>query len=126
VFDPNGRLSVNYNVFNEDGRTVFYFSNIDNPAIEGSNIRKHILSNDADTLIQILDVLFQNQIGILLVEGGAYVQKQFIKQNLWDEAWVIQSQHNLAQGIAAPDVTGRLIEKIESEGDTIIGINNHP
>jgi diaminohydroxyphosphoribosylaminopyrimidine deaminase/5-amino-6-(5-phosphoribosylamino)uracil reductase len=122
VLDPNGRLDISFNVFNEDGQSVYYFSAIDNPAIEGSNISKHILNYDADMLTQILEILFQHQIGILLVEGGSYVQKQFIKQNLWDEAWVIQSQHDLAQGIAAPDVMGRLIERIYSGSDIIIGI----
>ena len=126
IFDPNGRLSAHYEVFNADGRDIYYFSSIENPAIAGSHIRKYILRNDADLLRQILDVLFQNQIGILLIEGGPYLQKQFVKQNLWDEAWVIHTQHDLAQGIAPPDVLGRLIGRIESEGDVVVGISNNP
>ncbi len=122
VFDPNGRLSNQYHVFNADGISIYYFSNIENPAIDSSHIKKHILHNDADPLIQILEVLFQNQIGILLIEGGPYLQKQFVKQNLWDESWVIHTQHDLAQGIAPPDVMGRLIGRIESETDSIVGI----
>jgi len=67
-------------------------------------------------------MLFAAQIGILLVEGGPYLQKQFISQHLWDEAWVIQTQHPLGQGITAPDVMGKLIDKFASGTDTIVGI----
>lgn len=126
IFDPNGRLSAHYDVFNADGRDIYYFSSIENPAIVSGHIKKYTLRNDADPLPQILDVLFQNRIGILLVEGGPYLQKQFVKQNLWDEAWVIHTQHDLAQGIAPPDVMGRLIGRIESEGDVVVGISNNP
>ena len=122
IFDPNGRLSNQYSVFHADGRDVYYFSNTDNKTIEGAHIRKHILDHDADPLKQMIDVLFQNRIGILLIEGGPYLQKQFVKQNLWDEAWVIHTQHDLAQGITPPDVMGRLIGRIESETDSIVGI----
>ena len=48
----------------------------------------------------------------------------FIKENLWDEAWVIRTNHPLKDGVNAPIVKGRLIQKVESVTDTIIGIEN--
>lgn len=122
IFDPSGRLDNHYQVFNADGRNIYYFSNEENPEVQGDHILKNILTLDADPLGQILRILFQDQIGNLLVEGGPFLLKQFIKRNLWDEAWVIQTQHDLTQGIAAPDVLGWLIGKIESETDVVVGI----
>ena len=82
----------------------------------------YLLSPDEDDFQQILKVLFENRIGILLVEGGPSLQKKIIETDMWDEAWVIQTQHHLAKGIAAPDVMGRLITKEWVGTDRIVGI----
>jgi diaminohydroxyphosphoribosylaminopyrimidine deaminase/5-amino-6-(5-phosphoribosylamino)uracil reductase len=122
VFDPNGRLEQHYNVFNADGKLVYYFSAQDNPAIEGRNIRKHILSASQNTLQEMLDILYADHVGIVLIEGGPYLIRKFVAEHLWDEAWVIKTQHDLAQGITAPDVTGRLIDRFSSGTDSVVGI----
>ncbi len=122
VFDPNGRLHNQYNVFNDDGLDVYYFSSSLNEKLKGSHIRKHLLDHDLDPIQQILDVLFANKIGIVLVEGGSYLQQKFIDTNLWDEAWVIQTQHLLTKGIIAPNVKGRLISRENLGPDKIVGI----
>jgi len=73
---------------------------------------------------QILANLFKHRIGTLLVEGGSYVHQLFIKENLWDEAWVIKTHNETKEGIQAPNIRGRLIEKISIGTDTIVGIAN--
>ena len=125
VFDPNGRLGQHYNVFNGDGKVVYYFSTIDNTAIEGRNIRKHLLSASQNTLQQMLDVLYADHVGIVLIEGGPYLIRQFIAEQLWDEAWVIKTQHDLANGITAPDVLGKRIAQFSSGSDGIVGIRRN-
>ena len=122
IYDPNGRLYQQYHVFNDDGCKMFYFSTQENPILEGAHIHKFILNDSEDHVTQILAILFAHQIGILLVEGGAYAQNMFIKQNMWDEAWVIRTQHELNEGIVAPNVWGRLMGKVMIVSDTIIGI----
>ncbi len=122
IYDPNGRLHERYMVFDDDGRSVFYFSKTSNSSLVNSAIHKYLLQPDEDDFQQILKVLFENHIGILLVEGGSYLLKKIIALDLWDEAWVIQTQHDLAQGIAAPDVMGRLITKEWVGKDRIVGI----
>jgi riboflavin biosynthesis pyrimidine reductase len=101
---------------------VFYFSTQENPIVVGAHIHTFILNSTEDHVIQILAVLFVHQIGILLVEGGAYVQNLFIKQNMWDEAWVIRTQHPLDEGILAPNVWGRKIDKIKIGSEVIVGV----
>ena len=122
IYDPNGRLYQQYRVFHDDGCKVFYFSTEENAILEGTHIHKFILNNSEDHVTQILAILFAHQIGILLVEGGAYVQNLFIKENMWDEAWVIRTQHELKEGILAPNVWGRLLGEIMIASDAIIGI----
>lgn len=124
VYDPNGRLAQHYKVFNDDGQNVYYFSAVANEHISGAHIHKTVLDTTADDLRQIINHLHHFKIGILLVEGGAYLQKKFIQQNLWDEAWVIRSKHPLNEGIRAPEVKGHLIAKEKIESDMLLGIQN--
>ena len=120
VYDPNGRLSMGFKVFADDV-DVFYFSKVSNPKISGSHIHLMHLPEQEEWSF-ILRELYRNQLGILLVEGGPYVHKTLIKAGLWDEAWVIQSSASLAEGIQAPNVTGRKIETFKSGEDRVVGI----
>ena len=122
VLDPNGRLEMHYQVFNDDGNKVFYFSNKANPLITGAHIIQHIYPATEDFLIEILQFLLSHHIGHLLIEGGAYSQKQFIKMNLWDDAWVIRTNHELNDGIVAPNVRGKLLGSFSVGKDTVVGI----
>ena len=64
-----------------------------------------------------------------LVEGGPSLQKKIIETDMWDESWVIQTQHHLAKGIAAPDVMGRLITDVykrQAYGAGVIDNQTHP
>jgi diaminohydroxyphosphoribosylaminopyrimidine deaminase/5-amino-6-(5-phosphoribosylamino)uracil reductase len=124
IYDPNGTLSGNFKVFNEDGNKVFYFSRVENKNLSATHIIKYLLTDQETEIDQVLTALFKERIGILLVEGGAYVHDLFVQQNAWDEAWVIRTSHVLNEGIEAPNLRGILIEEIELESDRIIGIRN--
>lgn len=124
IYDPNGQLNRNYKVFNADGNKVYYFSRVENTQLNEGHIIKQILSDQEPEIDQIFSSLYAKQIGILLVEGGAYVHDFFIRQNAWDEAWVIRTSHILNEGIEAPNLRGKLIEEVELETDRIIGIRN--
>jgi len=124
IYDPNGQLTNNFRVFNDDQFHVFYFSQKENEQLHGDHIIKHVLSEIEPQLNQILSALYAQQIGILLVEGGAHVHNLFINDNAWDEAWVIQTTHPLNEGVKAPNVRGKLLEKVTSTTDTILCILN--
>jgi diaminohydroxyphosphoribosylaminopyrimidine deaminase/5-amino-6-(5-phosphoribosylamino)uracil reductase len=56
----------------------------------------------SSVLPYLLAHLYQLKKSILLVEGGAKVLNEFIRQGLWDEARVITGQNWLTNGIPAP------------------------
>lgn len=124
IYDPNAVLHAGYKAFAEDGLKVFYFSKKYNTQLTGDHILQFELPDESQHADFILKTLFHHQIGVLLVEGGSHVLQMFIKINLWDEAWTIQSRHELEEGIIAPRVQGRLIKKTESATDVIVGIRN--
>lgn len=124
IYDPNARLSEKYRAFNNDGCKVFYFSALENKNISAPHVIKFQLTDAITHHQQILTNLFANRIGILLVEGGAYVHQLFIEHQSWDEARVIRTKNDLDHGIKAPQVKGKLFEKISSASDTILCIRN--
>jgi diaminohydroxyphosphoribosylaminopyrimidine deaminase / 5-amino-6-(5-phosphoribosylamino)uracil reductase len=56
---------------------------------------------------ELLDDLYGEKIGIVLVEGGASVLNFFIQNNLWDEARIFKTDKCLQSGIAAPKITSK-------------------
>ena len=122
IYDPAGRLPVDLNVFKQDGCRVFYFSKNKNTNITAENISCFQLSDEKNPINEMISVLFEHNIGKLLVEGGSHTLQLFIERNLWDEAWVIQTQHPLQKGLTAPSLSGRLLSRIELGQDRIIGM----
>ncbi len=122
VYDPSGRLKVHYAVFKDDGCRVYYFARKWNADLDRPYIQQSVLYEDSSHAAQMLKTLHVASIGSLLVEGGSYMHNLFIREKVWDEAWVIQTGHPLDHGIAAPRITGRLLHKVESGTDQIVGI----
>ncbi len=58
----------------------------------------------------------------LLVEGGKEVLASFIKHELWDQAYVYNSQNNLIEGIQAPLLDGKLVSKNLVSNDMVYQI----
>ncbi len=93
----------------------------------------HIFNGDAETLVfgqkpaadnyfleNLLRNLYERNIGILTVEGGARTISSFYEKHLWDEARIITNTAlRLHNGILSPGITGRLKKTITLEKDII-------
>ena len=53
-------------------------------------------------LPQIMQVLYEQKIQTLLVEGGSQTLQAFLEQGLWDEAFIEHARVTLHNGIPAP------------------------
>jgi diaminohydroxyphosphoribosylaminopyrimidine deaminase/5-amino-6-(5-phosphoribosylamino)uracil reductase len=71
------------------------------------------VSFDENVLSNILKDLYSQNIGILLVEGGAQLLNTFIEKGLWDEARVFKTRKTLISknGIRAPKIIDAQLEK---------------
>lgn len=67
------------------------------------------------SLPYILDVLWQEKIGSLIVEGGTALLESFIGQGLWDEARIFTSSKALGNGYAAPRLRGSVRNVYQAE-----------
>ncbi|MBI3503014.1 MAG: bifunctional diaminohydroxyphosphoribosylaminopyrimidine deaminase/5-amino-6-(5-phosphoribosylamino)uracil reductase RibD [Bacteroidetes bacterium] len=79
-----------------------------------------------NVLNQILIVLHQRNIQSLIVEGGAKLLNSFIKEGIWDEARVFTSNKKLNQkdGIASPEISGKIILEKQIGSDSLKVLRN--
>lgn len=89
-----------------------------------SHIEHLSLDFSTDFLFQLLSQLHERKITTLLVEGGATLLEHFIQNNVWDEARVLIGNQILADGIAAPFISGEIIQQFSLEDDQIICYQN--
>lgn len=126
IYDPNGRLDLHHKVFQADGIQVFYFSGMENKISKSglAPVSAHLLNGSEGHTKQMLHTLFHHQVGSVIVEGGSYLHHLFIKDHLWDEAWVVKTTNDLNSGIRAPNLNGKWIDQFMIGNDTIIGMAN--
>ncbi len=107
VIDRTGKLSAGSNLLAGDVKTLV-FTEIDNYPVSNNIISICINFNDSVNE-QILDRLFDLNIGSILIEGGTFLISSFIDKNLWDESFIEVSDKEIVSGISAPLIHGDLI-----------------
>ena len=96
VIDTKNDLTTEYNVLNNEAKTIIINNNLIN-------------KSEGNTAEQILNLLMENEITSVIIEGGSKTQQTFIDANLWDEARVFVGDIYFKQGIKAPVFSGKLI-----------------
>lgn len=119
ILDPHGRMRKDLQIFT-DGHPYLVISKYN----EDANPNHLYLEEDKFSVKNILDLLFQQGVYRLLVEGGAHTISQFRDANLWDEARLIQSSISLASGIKAPMIIGHKLKVQKLDSDIVTYIHN--
>jgi len=123
VLDRTGRLDETLTIF--DGKHPTIILSETKKELRHQNIVQVILNFDSEHFIQqLLSELFKLGINHLMVEGGKQLLTSFIKQNAWDEAYIIHTQSILKEGTKAPNLHGKLFSTLQIENDTIQLIKN--
>ncbi len=97
VLDPKASLPPLLRLF-QDGHPTW---RVVDPGISSpGKVKARTLA--VASLPELLTELLENQVGTLLVEGGAKTLRRFLAAGLWDEARVLTGPGTLDQGVAAP------------------------
>ncbi|AXT20565.1 bifunctional diaminohydroxyphosphoribosylaminopyrimidine deaminase/5-amino-6-(5-phosphoribosylamino)uracil reductase RibD [Flavobacteriaceae bacterium AU392] len=110
VIDRENKLSKKHNIFDAAARTIVISE-------KNSNFK-------TDLAKQICDILFENEINSIIIEGGSKTLQTFINENLWDEARVFIGSNTFKKGINAPQLKGKLISEQNIDGDLLKTFNN--
>ena len=104
VIDKNLTLPKHLSLFDGSTRTLVFTQRKDTPNL--FNVEFKQLDFSQDILPQIFEVLYQEKLQSLMVEGGSILLQSFIDAGYWDEAYIEHSSDNLKNGIEAPRLTG--------------------
>ncbi len=100
VIDKDLSLPKNLELFNGKARTLVFTQK---SAKQENELTEYIsLDFTKDILPQIMNILYQNKIQSLLVEGGSILLQSFIDSGLWDEAYIEKAPIHLNDGVQAP------------------------
>ncbi len=103
IIDRELKLPSHLEIFKSNAEIVV-FNTIKNDKINNVNCIKY---KPLSAWEDILDSLYELNIGSVMVEGGSKTLNSIIKKEIWDEACVISNAQNLYEGIKAPifDIT---------------------
>ena len=104
----------NLNLFNDGLPTIVY----NGVKSEVNGVVEYVRTDTADPATWLED-LYRRGVTSVMVEGGTRVLQQMIDARAWDEARIETSPRRVGQGVAAPDIDGRVAASHLIAGNTI-------
>lgn len=103
VIDKNLKTDMSYKIYSDESKTIVLNSSIKTNSPCKNEFK--LLNFESKKINVILDILFDNNIQSVIIEGGQKTLQTFIDQNVWDEARVFYSKINLYNGTEAPKLS---------------------
>lgn len=104
VIDKDLTLPEHLALFDGSIRTLVFTRRADTS--NRPNVEYIRLDFEKDILPQMMEVLFQEKLQSLMVEGGSILLQSFIDAGCWDEAFIERSEVHLNDGVKAPSLPG--------------------
>ncbi len=110
TLDRTRKIPENAHILNDKAKSLI-FTESNGFNLDELSPAYTLVSFENNLLASILEHLYNKNIQSVIVEGGGFTLQRFIENNLWDEARVFVGTQVFKEGIAAPKITGHLIEK---------------
>ena len=104
VIDRQLVLPHDLRIFQSGDKTIIITEKNESP-MESERISYICLPFGKKLIPDMLEELYKKNIGLLLVEGGAYTLNEFIRQDLYQEIRVFQTTVRLENGISSPVIS---------------------
>jgi diaminohydroxyphosphoribosylaminopyrimidine deaminase/5-amino-6-(5-phosphoribosylamino)uracil reductase len=118
VLDKKSKLTNEYKIINDGLKTIVFTENKSTNDYFGNVIYEKI-DFKKNLLKQVCDILYKYEVQALIVEGGKQVLESFIRENLWDEAYVFVGETVFKEGLKAPKLKKVPIETRKISTDTL-------
>ncbi len=119
VLDNSMRIPRDLHVFDGSVKTIVFTSSKAGFGSEKENIQLEYIDYSKNIPAQICEILFQQEIQSVIIEGGAQTLQSFINENLWDEARIFIGDTVFDKGLKAPIIEGQLKEIQTTSSDIL-------
>ncbi|TDD78868.1 bifunctional diaminohydroxyphosphoribosylaminopyrimidine deaminase/5-amino-6-(5-phosphoribosylamino)uracil reductase RibD [Flavobacterium caseinilyticum] len=123
VLDRNNRIYTESHIFDNSVKTIMISETVFSDEKENVHFQK--IDFNENIAKQIVQLLFQNEIQSVIIEGGRQSLQTFIDENLWDEARIFIGNIKFGSGISAPILPKKSFEKKSIGNDELIIVRNH-
>lgn len=96
--DTQNEMDNSFQILNDEAPTYRFTKN--------KKSEKDVVVPFEDTVQEICDFCFENNLQSVIIEGGQKTLQSFIDTGLWDEARVFETKIELQQGVSAPILKG--------------------
>ncbi|MGB8704834.1 MAG: bifunctional diaminohydroxyphosphoribosylaminopyrimidine deaminase/5-amino-6-(5-phosphoribosylamino)uracil reductase RibD [Gillisia sp.] len=120
LLDKNLRVSKDSALLDGSIKTIIIHDHelddsAQNRMVFSENISYKDIDFEKDLALQICNILYQQGLQSVIIEGGTRTLQTFIDENCWDEARIFTGKIRFKNGIKAPFIQGKPIK------DTFIG-----
>lgn len=123
LIDPKLRTPISHDLFVDGLETIVYNYKKE---IKSGSVQYVKLNEEEECIHQVLADCYKRSIQSVLVEGGAYTIQQFIEQDIWDEARIIENTELIVgDGLQAPTLTNRSLQHQQKFGKDMISFFTH-
>lgn len=116
VIDEQLALPKKAKVFDDKAQTIV-LNFVRNE--EQGNLRYIKLNSENNIAQEIAQKLYEQKIQSIIIEGGTRLLTKFIEQNLWDEARVFKTNHQLSEGVESPRFFAPVAEEKGIDSDRL-------
>lgn len=116
ILDRNLKVKPAMRVFDNASQTIVF---AEKHAQDNANVRFISIDFNENILKSIMRKLFDLGILSVMVEGGALLLNEFIRQNQWDEARIFTGKPLFGNGIKAPSISGHISAEEQSGNDLL-------
>ncbi len=122
IIDPQLQLKKDKAIFDGSSKTIIINEVENNSAdhVQYKNV------NSVKSVAEILNVLYEQNIQSVIIEGGKATLQQFMEANIWDEARVLTAEKEFESGLAAPKLSQRPATTSLIDTDTLSIYYNNP
>jgi len=124
ILDRTLRIPESNNLFDGSVNTYIFTEQVEEMIIR-NNVTYIPLLCDKNMLNSLLNEIYKLKIDSLLVEGGAQLLDSFIKEGIWDEAFIEVSDQLFFEGKEAPMIKGKVLNSSAVMSSVCLHVKNN-